>query len=94
MHVNLMVDTYFEEDGGQTYFRVHAYVHDETGLIGQAKLYESIEFAQQPHEDMNLNLWATALLRGLVAQMEDTFVYVNQRPQAILIKNAIEQHKH
>lgn len=93
MRVNLYVHTSFAEDGGQTYFEVKAYVHDQTGLIGAATLYDNIEFAQQPDEEMNLNLWATAILRGLVARMEDTFVYVDQRPQAVLIQDAIERYK-
>lgn len=93
MRVNLHVTTFFDEHRGKTDFEVEVYVHEETKLVGHITLYKSLEFAQQPDEQMNLNLWATALLRVLVARMEETFVYVDERPSAVLIKNAIEAKK-
>lgn len=93
MRVNLNVSTFFDEHRGKTQFDVDVYVHNESGMIGSIRLLEIMDFAQQPDEDMNLNLWATALLRGLVARMEETFVYVDQRPSAVLIQNAIDNKK-
>lgn len=93
MRVNLNVSTFFDERRGKTQFDVDVYVHNESGMIGSIRLLEIMDFAQQPDEDMNLNLWATALLRGLVARMEETFVYVDQRPSAVLIQNAIDNKK-
>lgn len=88
--VNLHIDTSFLPQHGQTKFKVEVYVHPDEGLMRDAILYEEIIFAQQPHEDMNLNLWATSIVRGLAARMEETFIYVDQRPQAILMKDTIE----
>lgn len=93
MRVNLHATTFFDEHRGKTDFEVEIYVHDEVRLVGHASLYKALEFAQQPDENMNLNLWATALLRGLVARMEETFVYVDERPPAVLMQNAIDNKK-
>lgn len=88
--VNLHVDTSFHPTGGHTTFKVEVYVHPDDGPMRSAYIYEETIFAQQPHEDMNLNLWATSIVRGLAARMEETFIYVDQRPQAILMKDTIE----
>lgn len=90
MHVNLLVQTTGIEETGKTSFQVVAYVWDKADLQGSITLVERTEFAQIPGEDINLNLWATSLLRGLVARMEETFLWTDQRPEAILMKNAIE----
>lgn len=91
MRVNVTATTGYVEGINQTNFEVIAYVHDDRGLVGRAVLYTSTEYAQQPGEDMNLNLWATSILRGLAARLEETFVYVDQRPPVVLTKHAIER---
>lgn len=90
MRVNLHVDTSFNPTIGKTEFQVIVYVHTDDNPMGSMTLYDSVDYAQQPDETMNLNLWATAILRGLAARMEETFVYVDQRPEAVLIKNVHE----
>jgi hypothetical protein len=93
MHVNLAVNTVAFSSSRETRFEVSVFVHDEDRMIGHAKLYSRDEWAQRPDETTNLNLWVTAMLRGLVARLEETFVYVDQRPEALLMKNAIERYK-
>lgn len=92
MRVNMNVDTSFSPVTGRTGFEIHVYVYDDEGPMRHGVIYESVEFAQQPNEEMNLHLWATALLRGLVARMEETFLWVEHRPQAILIED-LREHK-
>lgn len=92
MRVNMHVDTSFSPVTGRTGFEIRVYAHDDNEHMRHGVIYESVEFAQQPNEDMNLNLWATALLRGLVARMEETFLWVEHRPQAILIED-LGEHK-
>lgn len=94
MHVNLIIQTTGIEDTGKTVFEVTGYVWDKNNLQGSAVIFKETEFAQIPTEEMNINLWATALLRGLVARMEETFLWVDQRPEAVLMKNVIEDKKH
>lgn len=91
MRVNLFAETSFSPATGKTQFEVRAYVHEDDEPMRTGLLYEEVCFAQQPTEDMNLNLWATAILRGLAARMEETFVYVDNRPPAVLTKTLQER---
>lgn len=93
MHVNLLVHVIAMEHTAKTDIQVVAHVHEGQEIIGSATLHHLYRQEQRPADDTNLNLWAIAILRGLVANMEETFVYVDQRPPAILIKDAIEQKR-
>lgn len=90
MHVNLLVHAIASEESGKTDIQVIAHVHDHRDIIGSALLYHSDRQETIPGDETNLNLWATALLRGVVAGMEERFLWTDQRPEATLIKNAIE----
>lgn len=90
MRVGIGVTTYLSPSDGETYVQASVYVHGEVEIIGSKVLYQYHRREQVPADDTNLNLWTIALLRGLVSNMETDFVYTDHRPEAVLIKDVIE----
>lgn len=93
MRVNIQAGTLYMPHCDKTQFEVVVYVHDEPGGMGRKVLYKSDAYAQQPDENMNLNLWIVATLRGLVARLEEDFVYTDERPPAVLIDDVRKEQK-